>query len=70
MSGLLVAAAFVFLADAAAVPETSSQWKLVTKVFDDCAAKDVRFYQINLNFKLKKNGIFFNWDFFCGLGNF
>lgn len=59
MSGLLVAAAFVFLADAAAVPETSSQWKLVTKVFDDCAAKDVRFYQIISIFQNSKNLDFF-----------
>jgi hypothetical protein len=41
VSGLLVAATFAFLAEAAAVPETSSQWKLVTKVLDDCVSKEV-----------------------------
>ncbi|XP_065350931.1 uncharacterized protein LOC135946577 [Cloeon dipterum] len=38
--GLLVAAAFAFLAEAAAVPEQSSEWKIMSRVFDDCLGKE------------------------------
>ncbi|XP_059468374.1 uncharacterized protein LOC132192428 [Neocloeon triangulifer] len=43
LSGLLVAAAFFLLTDAAAVPETSSEWKIVSKVLDDCISKEETF---------------------------